>query len=82
MKTAVWILTLVGTAPVLLLSTGLLLVHIVAAAIGPRHGHHDFIVSVVRGDSAPVMSTHVWPLLAIIAGGGFLLLGVWRLLQH
>ena len=82
MKTTVWILTLIGTAPVLLLALLLLVSHLIAAIVGPRHGHHDFIVSVVRGDSSPVMSTHVGPLLVILAGGGLLLFGAWRLLQH
>ena len=82
MKTAVWILTLVGTAPVLLLALLLLVMHAVAAIVGPQHGHHDFVVSVVRSDSSAVTSTHAWPLLVILVGGSLLLFGVWRLLEH
>jgi hypothetical protein len=82
MKTAIWILTLIGTAPVLLLAVLLLAMHIIAAIVGPRHGHHDFIISVMRSNSSYVMSIQPWPLLVILAGGSLFLFGVWKLLQH
>jgi hypothetical protein len=82
MKSAIWILTLIGTAPVLILAALLLVTHIVAGVVGPRQGHHDFIVSIMRSDSSYVMSVHVWPLLVILAGGSLFLFGVWKLIQH
>jgi hypothetical protein len=82
MKTAVWIFTLVGTVPVVLLATVLLVMHVLAAIAGPREGHYDSVFSIMTSDSSYVMSTHIWPLVVILAGASLLLFGVWRLLQH
>jgi preprotein translocase subunit SecY len=82
MKTAIWILTLAGTIPVMILAVVLLVMHLIAAIIGTRSGHSDFIVSIARSDSSYLTSTHTLPLCFILAGGGLLLFGVWRLLQH
>jgi hypothetical protein len=82
MKTAVWILTLVGTVPNLALAGLLLTAHVFAKIVGPRYGHNDFIFSISRSDTSYVMSTHPGPLVLILVGGCLLLLGVRRLLQN
>jgi len=81
MKTAIGILTLAETIPVILLAQVLLAMHLIAAIIGTRTGQSDFFVSIAKGDSSCLISTHTLPFCFILAGGGLLLFGVWRLLQ-
>ena len=82
MKTAIWILTLAGTVPVILLAALLLVSHLIVAIVGTKNGHSDFIISIVRSDSSSVTSISPLPLCFILAGGALLIFGVWRLLQH